>query len=137
MGYLRAALVARGIAARFGRAGIAILAAAIAVFLAAVIQPGRLCAVELVNVAQPASIDQPQINVILRNQVGGAPGPPLVGETLDPITLGNVPTLTLQAYLDTGASGTLLSVPTATTWGIPTATFNGQPVTYDDVGVVG
>jgi hypothetical protein len=136
MGYHRAALVARGIAARFGRAGIAILATAIAVFLA--IQPGRTCAVELVDVAQPAAIDQPQINVIMRNQVSNAPGPPLVGATTDPMNpFATVPTLTLQAYLDTGSSGTLISVPTAQAWGIPTATFNGQPVLYNDVGVVG
>jgi hypothetical protein len=136
MGYLRAALVARGTAARFGRTGIAFLSAGVAL-LTAVVQPDRLCAVELVNGAQPAAIDQPQINVIMRNQVSGAPGVPLVGQTIDPNTFENVPTLTLQAYLDTGASGTLISVPSAQTWGVPTATFNGQPVTYNDVGVVG
>jgi hypothetical protein len=138
MVYLRAALLARGIAARFKRTALAILWPAIAALLTATIQPGHLRAVELADVAQPAAIDQPQINVIMRNQVSGAPGMPLIGATTDPNDpFSTVQTLTLQAYLDTGSSGTLLSEPTAATWGIPIASFNGQPVMYNDVGVVG
>lgn len=138
MVYLRAAKPSHGNAARFRRTAIAILGAAITALLVATLQPGHLCAVELADVAQPAAIDQPQINVIMRNQVSGAPGAPLIGATTDPNDpFSTVQTLTLQAYLDTGSSGTLFSEPTATTWGIPTATFNGQPVMYNDVGVVG
>jgi len=138
MNYCRAALLTRGIAARFGRAGIANLAAAIAALLTTATQPEGLRAVELVDVAQPASIDQPQINVIMRNMVSGAPGPPLVGATTDPNDpFSTVPTLTLQAYLDTGASGMLISSASGTAWSVPNATFGGQPVLYNDVGVVG
>src|SRR5947207_15464969 len=43
----------------------------------------------------------------------------------------------VQAFLDTGTSGMLLSQETAQGLGIASSTYNGQPVTYSDVGVGG
>jgi hypothetical protein len=99
---------------------------------------GASRAVDFIDQSQPAAIDQPQINVILQNSPGGTP---LQGKTYDD-SLNLVPTINIQAYLDTGASGILLSVATtdptsADSWHVPSSTFNGQAVQYNDVGVIG
>ncbi len=92
-------------------------------------------AVELFNVARPAALDQPRINVLIRNS---ADSDPIVGETVNPIDpFETIPTINLQAYFDTGASGVLLSNATMSAWGLTAAQHNGQEVVFEDVGVGG
>src|SRR5260221_9807210 len=93
----------------------------------------RARAIDLFNI-QPAALDQPQINAIVF--VGSNPLPE-IGQTQDPLTGDPVSLFNIQAYLDTGASGILISSPTATLLNIPTELVNGTPVIYSDVGVVG
>jgi autotransporter-associated beta strand protein len=80
-------------------------------------------ATELIG-AQPASLDQPRINVVLRRTPQGTP--------LEFDDFYNV-----QAFYDTGASGLLLSDQTAGLLGVQKSTFNGEPVIFEDVGVGG
>ncbi len=94
-------------------------------------------AIDFVDLSHPAALDQPQINVVLRDSANNA----VIQGSL-PDELGGTPTINLQAYLDTGASGILLNntvtIPTAQGgWGIQTETSGGQQVIYTDVGVVG
>lgn len=83
---------------------------------------------------QPAALDQPRVNAIVRPAGGGDP----LWADFDGQKAFNV-----QAFYDTGASGVLLSVNTATSLGtlgnpgVPQQTYNGQPVVYEDVGVNG
>src|SRR6478736_4351622 len=136
MRYLRAALLTRGIAARFGRRVIAIRAAGIVVLLTIAVPPGRLCAVELFDVARLAAMDQPQINLLLRTYPSDTV---IQGATIDPFTGDRVPTITIPAYLDTGASGILLSTSVADSqaWNLPAQTYNGQTIVFNDIGVAG
>ena len=85
---------------------------------------------------QPAALDQPQVNLLLRRTETGAPLSASFGD------LGS--TISIQAYLDTGSSGILLSKDTAD--GVPGLfdglgvvhyVYGGTPVTYTDVGVGG
>lgn len=80
---------------------------------------------------QPAALDQPRINLVVRRQAGG---PVLMA---DGQTAFNV-----EAFLDTGASGIMLSPHTAQQLGIhrETATVpggKGGEVRFEDVGVGG
>src|SRR4051812_6417655 len=88
----------------------------------------------------PAALDQPRINAIIRPATGA--NPYVYDDALFEDTKGfNID----PAYLDTGASGILLSGDITTalqntsnnTVGIPNQMFNGKPVIYEDVGVVG
>jgi hypothetical protein len=111
--------------------------------------PGTL-AVDLTGLSQAVAIDQPQINLLVRNVVNGTAQAPQVGQTLDigfdqygnPIILINT-TINITAYLDTGSSGLLLSSGTATSYvdsdghGIPNSMYNGQTVGFIDIGVGG
>src|SRR5204863_7047428 len=82
---------------------------------------------------------QPQINAVIRL--------PAVGPTLnDPLYAdfgAGSRAFNVTAFLDTGASGVLLSNNTAGFLGdlynpgVPTATYNGKTVVYQDVGVAG
>ena len=83
-----------------------------------------------VNGVQPAALDQPQVNVLFRRS---ATGPALVAT--DPFT-GDT-SFDVQAFLDTGTSGFLLSAETTAGLGINQIFDNGVPVNFYDVGVVG
>lgn len=79
---------------------------------------------------QPASLDQPRINAVLRR---GGPQGQVVASELE----GYEGTFNVQAFYDTGASGILLSEFSADALGVQRATHNGQPVKFFDVGVAG
>src|SRR5262245_30617255 len=78
--------------------------------------PQSASAIDLNGLVAPAAIDQPQINVIIRNAPGGNPIVGDVGDPLDPFNPNPTPSINFQAYLDTGASGILLSNNTALGW---------------------
>lgn len=78
--------------------------------------------------AQAVSIDQPRVYVALRWTPTGSP---LTGY------YESYPTFNIQAFLDTGASGILLSKSTSDFLGVTKATSGGSLITYEDVGVGG
>lgn len=82
---------------------------------------------------QMVSLDQPRVNALVSRTPGGTPLEDATGTTFN-----------IQAFFDTGASGILLSRETAYVddvnyfgLGIQKATFNGQDVIFEDVGVGG
>src|SRR5437016_4929605 len=81
---------------------------------------------------QPAALDQPRVNIHLRRTVNG--------EAMMAKAEGEK-TINIQAFLDTGASGVLLSGKTAEALGVKqnTARINGKdsPVQFTDIGVGG
>ncbi|MGN6625271.1 MAG: aspartyl protease family protein [Tepidisphaeraceae bacterium] len=94
----------------------------------------------------PASMDQPRIYLSLFRDPKAPPlaakasgeddiVAKLLGEKPDP----NKPTevFAIEAFLDTGASGTMLADATAESLGLKRATINGKPITFYDVGVAG
>ncbi len=81
----------------------------------------------MIDGTQPAALDQPQINAIFRTTPTGDP----LGGT------GPDDGIDVQAFLDTGTSGDLLSQETASALGITGTTFNGQDVQFTDVGIGG
>ncbi|HEX5242492.1 MAG TPA: hypothetical protein VFW23_04445 [Tepidisphaeraceae bacterium] len=83
-----------------------------------------------VNGVQPAALDQPQVNVLFRRSPDG---PALLAT--DPFT-GDT-SFDVQAFLDTGTSGVLLSAETTAGLGINQIFDNGTPINFYDVGVVG
>jgi hypothetical protein len=91
--------------------------------------PSSLRAQEIDGV-QPAAIDQPRINLLLRRQ---PQGPPLSAN------VGGEVTFNVEAYLDTGASEVLISTDTADSLGIKheQAGVKHSDVTFNDVGVGG
>ncbi|MGN6371128.1 MAG: hypothetical protein ACTHN5_22970 [Phycisphaerae bacterium] len=92
-----------------------------------------LRAVDLPGVL-PAAADQPQINVSF--YLGDSTTPVTVQDS-DPVTGDPISVYNDEAYLDTGASGILFAPSTTQYFGVQNATYNGQPVTYNDVGVAG
>jgi hypothetical protein len=89
---------------------------------------------EVLDGVQPAALDQPQINMIIYI---GDNALPQVGQAPDFLDLGTVPFFNVQAYLDTGASGILVSTGAANLLNVGTASSGGVPVIYSDVGVAG
>src|SRR5689334_2201373 len=83
-----------------------------------------------VDGVQPAALDQPRVHVLFRRSPDG---PPLTAE--DPVFGGT--SFDVQAFLDTGTSGVLLSKETTDGLGIQPTYYNGQPVSYYDVGIGG
>ena len=94
----------------------------------------------------PAAMDQPRIYLALFRDANGKPLAAkagsddamlakLMGEKPDP----NAPTETfaIEAFLDTGASGTMLADSTAQSLGLKAAMLHGKPITFYDVGVAG
>lgn len=78
---------------------------------------------------QPAALDQPQIHALLERP----------GDT-QPISADDGfggTTFDIQAFLDTGTSGFILSQETAQGLGINSQVVNGQNATYSDYGVAG
>jgi hypothetical protein len=103
--------------------------------------PAQTRATDITGV-MPASLDQPRVNAIVRYPVGNVGlSDPLYAD--DPFFGGKY--FNIQAFYDTGASGILLSTATAdalqtasdTEPGVHHQTYNGQPVTFEDVGSVG
>jgi hypothetical protein len=84
-------------------------------------------AVEIEGV-QPASLDQPRINLSLRRS---AKGKPLILKAAEGEG-GNI-----QAFLDTGASGVVLSEQTANALQIQHAAQGRREITFHDIGVGG
>lgn len=83
----------------------------------------------IVQGVQPAALDQPQIHALLEQPGTNQPisAPDGFGGTV----------FDIQAFLDTGTSGFVLSQETAQGLGIASETVNGQNATYSDVGVAG
>jgi len=133
MDYLRAADQSHGIANRQNRQRIAIILVAVAA--AGALVPKAAFAVDLTDVARPAALDQPQINLLLRTPSDTV----IQGATIDPFTGDRTPTINIGAYLDTGASGILLSTSVADSqaWNLPAQTYNGQTIVFNDIGVAG
>jgi predicted aspartyl protease len=77
---------------------------------------------------QPAAMDQPRINVVIRRQLHGQP---LIGKTSD----GDA--FNVEAFLDTGASSVALSPNTAQLLGIQREMAAQQEARFEDVGVGG
>ena len=80
---------------------------------------------------QPASLDQPRINMLLRRAANGAP-----------LEVKGAGFVNIQAFLDTGASGVMLSPKTADSLGVvrvktKSATGNAASIVFHDVGVSG
>src|SRR4051812_14639576 len=91
----------------------------------------------------PAALDQPRVYAIIRPATGANP---YVYDNVDPFTGDTTKGFNIDpAYLDTGASGVLLSGDVAAllqnsstgATGMPTQTYNGKQVYYEDVGVAG
>jgi hypothetical protein len=78
---------------------------------------------------QPAALDQPRINLAIRRQ---ARGQVLAGKGLTGDETFNV-----EAFLDTGASGIVLSVSSADTLGIQRPKAGRIDVKFEDIGVGG
>ena len=77
---------------------------------------------------QPAALDQPRVHMHLRRE---AKGKPLTGGK-DAENAINI-----QAFLDTGASGILLSKTTADALGVKVTKAGDKPIVFHDVGVAG
>lgn len=75
-----------------------------------------------------AALDQPRMTFYV---APGATSPPLAFD------LDGEPYFTFQAFLDTGASGLLMSAQTADFLGVPLAFHNDEPVVFSDHGVGG
>jgi hypothetical protein len=106
------------------------LAAACAGVVAA---PWRALATDIHGV-EPAALDQPRVNAILRPTASDDPyWADFFGQKA----------FNIQAFYDTGASGVLLSANTSASLGtlgnpgIPQLSYQSKPVVYEDVGVAG
>jgi hypothetical protein len=94
---------------------------------------------------QPAALDQPRVNICLRRDIKGQPlsakGDRGLAQLLGGLGGGGGDdggaTINIEAFLDTGASGILISRTTATALGIRLATARGGEVAFHDVGVGG
>src|SRR3954471_13941067 len=93
------------------------------------LEPRLLYSTYDIQGVQAASLDQPQVYAIFRNSPTGNP----LGGT------GPDDGYAVKAFLDTGASGVLLSQEAAASdaLNLARATFNGQPVQFTDIGVAG
>ncbi len=74
---------------------------------------------------QPAAIDQPRINLVIRRQLAGQP------------LIGNGDVFNVEAFLDTGASSIDLSSHTAELLGISREKIGPAEARFQDVGVGG
>ncbi len=99
--------------------------------LAMLIAFGTASEGEDIEGVQPAALDQPRINLVVRRQAKGRPLS---------VKAGGEETFNLEAFLDTGASGVVLSVHSADQLGIKRETTAGAKPTevqFEDVGVGG
>jgi len=74
---------------------------------------------------QPAAIDQPRVNLVVRREAGG------------PVLMGSGDVFNVEAFLDTGASSIDLSANTAKMLGIGRETAGNAEARFADVGVGG
>lgn len=106
----------------------------------------RVLAVDVQGVL-PASMDQPRIYLAVcreatgkplaaKGEAGGDALAALLGEKPDQNN-PPAPNFAVEAFLDTGASGTMLAKSTADALGIKAAVAAGRPVKFYDVGVAG
>jgi hypothetical protein len=97
--------------------------------LLAILAATTLAHAEPIEGVQPASLDQPRIYVSVRRTPAG---PPLSVKVEDQQTAA------IEAFLDTGASGVVISDKTAQALKIKhERTPAGQPVLFEDIGVGG
>ncbi len=89
---------------------------------------GSLASAVEIEGVQPAALDQPRVNLHLRREPKGQP---LVAKKLGEQTIN------VQAFLDTGASGVMLSTTTADALGVKRAKAGEANVVFHDVGVGG
>ena len=82
----------------------------------------------------PAAVDQPRINIALAPF--SDPTNPFTGPGFDP-NGGEVTSIQIQAFWDTGASGTVISPLMAETIGLALYQFGGEDVVFHDVGAGG
>ena len=97
-------------------------------FTAAILFAANVVAIDIDGVLN-ASLDQPQIHVVIRRTHGGDPlsiVDPLFGEIFS-----------VQAFYDSGASGIVLSNDTANQLGIARQQFSGELIVFEDVAVGG
>src|SRR5256885_16599113 len=88
----------------------------------------RLALATEIEGVQPAALDQPRVNIHLRRDPRGSPlSAKANGES----------TINVQAFLDTGASGILLSKTTADALGVKPESAGKDDVVFHDVGVGG
>ena len=93
--------------------------------VAAVLCLGAIDAAAIeIDGTQPLAFDQPQVNAVLQPEAGGQP----YG-----FSFGGFSTFNITGFLDTGASGIVISQSTADGFEVPTA----PGVTYSDVAVGG
>src|SRR3954467_2295524 len=79
---------------------------------------------------ESASLDQPRVHVLVRD--------PATGQALGGTGSGDLDDgADVQAFLDTGSSGVLLSQETADGLGVEYASVGNTPVVFSDVGVAG
>jgi hypothetical protein len=76
----------------------------------------------------PAATDLPQTHAFLTDSDG---------DVLSGYDIQDDPTYDIEAYLDTGTSGILLSQETQEGFGVDLATYDGQPVTFQDIAIGG
>jgi hypothetical protein len=98
-----------------------------AILIVLLLLTSSLHAVDIEGV-QPAALDQPRVNLHLRRE---AKGQPLVAKKMGEQTIN------VQAFLDTGASGIMLSTTTADALGVKRAKAGDASVVFHDVGVGG
>ena len=94
--------------------------AAVAVLLAA-----APAGAEEFDGVQPAALDQPRVNLLVRRQPRG-----------EPLAAAGVPAA-VEAFLDTGASGIVLADHTAAALGVARARAGADEVRFHDIGVGG
>jgi hypothetical protein len=108
------------------------------------ISPAVASAIDVEGVL-PAALDQPRVYLAISVD---AKSPPLaakgestaaaIAQLMGERDRGNGQTFAIEAFLDTGASGVMLSKATADGLGIrPVATSGGKPVQFFDVGIGG
>ncbi len=88
----------------------------------------RIAAAVNIQGVYPVAADQPQINALITD--------PATGKVLT-TSAASGSVYDIQAFLDTGTSGILLSRETQQALGVALATYNGSPVVFNDVAVGG
>jgi hypothetical protein len=96
--------------------------------MAIALLPAPIVVATEIEGVQPASLDQPRVNVVVRRTPRAKP---LAASD------GVEQSANIQAFLDTGASGVLLSRKTAQALGIERAMAGKEPIVFHDVGVGG
>jgi hypothetical protein len=85
----------------------------------------------------PVAIDQPQIHVLFQNPVSNGQGGTKPGSIVEVDDGYGDEVYDDQGFLDTGTSADLISLETQQGLDMNLATYNGQPVTYNDIALGG